>query len=253
MDTARDRAASAELLYLSAPACRGARFRSYDRRCVAISKSIAMPDTRVAVIRDHQAMIPDPAPHVPTSEILAKLLENASPEHVTVAWLLGSLRERSFGIFLLLIALLGLLPGVVILAGLVLLIPAFQMMLARPFPVLPGFIASRRLSTRSVARLIYFATPPLKWLERVAYPRWSTPFEMTKRVIGAVVFLLAITLFSPLPFFYMIPSFVIILIAFSFLEKDGVLLSISLVLAILSVVITAATIWATVIGARLLW
>jgi hypothetical protein len=198
-------------------------------------------------------MIPDPAPHVSTSEILAKLLEDASPEHVTVAWLFGSLRERSFGILLLFIALVGLIPGVVFLAGLVLLIPAFQMMLARPFPVLPGFITSRRLSTRSVARLISYATPPLRWLERFTHPRWSTPFETTKRVIGAVVFLLALTLLSPLPFFYMIPSFVIMLIAFAFLEKDGVLLSISLVLAILSVVITAATIWATVIGAHSLW
>jgi hypothetical protein len=200
-------------------------------------------------------MIPDPAPHVPTSEILdrlLKLLKDASPDHVTVAWLFGSLRERSFGIMLLLIALGGLIPGVVVLAGLALLIPAFQMILARPFPVLPGFIASRRFSTRSVACLIYYATPPLRWLERFTYPRWPTPFETTKRVIGVVVFLLALTLLFPLPFFYVIPSFVIMLIAFAFLERDGVLLSISLLLAIISVAITAATVWATIIVARFL-
>jgi hypothetical protein len=197
-------------------------------------------------------MIMDPAPHVPTSEILDGLLKNASPDHVTVAWLLGSLRERSFGIFLLFVALVSLIPGIVILAGLALLIPAFQMMLARPFPVLPGFIASRRLKTRSVARLIYYATPSLRWLERFTHPRWSTPFETTKRVIGAVVFLLALTLLSPLPFLYVIPSFVIMLIAFAFLEKDGILLSISLLLATISIAITAATVWATVITVRFL-
>jgi hypothetical protein len=197
-------------------------------------------------------MIPDPAPHVPTSEILDGLLKNASPDHVTVAWLLGSLRERSFGIFLLFLALVSLIPGIVILAALALLIPAFQMMLARPFPVLPGFIASRRLQTRTVARLIYYATPSLRWLERFTHPRWSTPFETTKREIGAVVFLLALTLLSPLPFFYVIPSFVIMLIAFAFLEKDGILLSISLLLATISIAITAATVWATVIAVRFL-
>lgn len=192
-------------------------------------------------------MILDPAPHVPTSEILDGLLKNASPDHVTVAWLLGSLRERSFGIFLLFVALVSLIPGIVILAGLALLIPAFQMMLARPFPVLPGFIASRRLQTRSVARLVDYVTPPLRWLERFTHPRWSTPFEATKRVIGAVVFLLALTLLSPLPFLYVIPSLAIMLIAFAFLEKDGFLLSISLLLAAISIAITAVTVWATVI------
>ena len=197
-------------------------------------------------------MIPDSAPHVPTSEILDKLLINVPSDHVTLAWLLESLRERSFGVLLLLSALMGFLPGIVILAGLVLLYLAFQMILARPFPVLPGFVESRCLSTRRVARLIHFATPPLRWLERFTYPRWDTPFETTKRVIGVVVFLLALTLFSPLPFFYIIPSFTIMLIAFAFLERDGVLLSVSLLLAIISVTITAATVWATVIAVRFL-
>lgn len=197
-------------------------------------------------------MIREPEPHVPTSEVLDKLLKDASPDHVTLAWLFGSLRERSFGILLLLLALVGLLPGVAIFTGLLLFIPAFQMILARPFPVLPGSIASRRLSTRSVARLVRHITPPLRWLERFTYPRWSTPFETTKRVIGAVVLLLALTILFPLPFFHIIPSLVILLIAFSLLEQDGVLLLISLLLALISIAITTAMVWATVTAAHFL-
>jgi hypothetical protein len=71
-------------------------------------------------------------------------------------------------------------------------------------------------------------------------------------VIGAVVFLLALTLLSPLPFLYVIPSIAIMLIAFAFLERDGILLSISLLLATISIAITAATVWATVIVVRFL-
>jgi len=197
-------------------------------------------------------MTPLTAPHVRTSEILDGLLKDASPDYVTLAWLFGSLRERSFGILLLLIALIGLLPGASIFTGLFLLIPAVQMILARPFPVLPGVIASRRLSTPSVARLVRHVTPVLRWLERFTYPRWTTPFESTTRVIGTVVLLLALTLLPPLPFSHIIPAIVIMLIAFSFLEKDGVLLLMSLLCAVVSIAITVATVWATVIGANLL-
>jgi hypothetical protein len=39
-------------------------------------------------------------------------LRDAPPDDVTIAWLLGSLHKRSFGLVMLLIALVGLVPGV---------------------------------------------------------------------------------------------------------------------------------------------
>lgn len=186
--------------------------------------------------------------HHPTSIILDSFLAGVSEDHVTLAWILGNLRERSFGVLLLIIALVGLLPGVTIFAALLLLVPAFQMILARPFPVLPSRIASRRLSTRSIARLIRHTTPAIRWLERFTYPRWPTPFESTKRVVGLVVMLLALSLLSPMPFMHLIPAVVIMLIAFSFLEKDGLLLSISLLLGVLSLAITAASVWIAILA-----
>lgn len=193
-------------------------------------------------------MIRELAPRVPTSQVLEQLLKDASPDHVTLAWLLGSLRERSFGILLLLIALVGLLPGASIFSGLFLLIPALQMILARPFPVLPVLITSRRLSTRSIARLLRHAVPSLRWLERFTYPRWSTPFESTKRVIGVVVLMTALSLVFSLPLFHILPALAIILIAFSFLEQDGLLLLVSLLVALVSIAITITTVWATVLA-----
>jgi hypothetical protein len=47
-------------------------------------------------------------PHVPTSAVLEQLLKEAPPDHVTLAWLTGSLRERSFGLVMLIMALAGL-------------------------------------------------------------------------------------------------------------------------------------------------
>jgi len=189
------------------------------------------------------------APYQPTSEILDGLLDDESPEQVTLAWLIDRLRDRSFGIILLLIALVGMLPTVATFTGLVMLIPAYQMIRAHPYPVLPGFIARRRLSTRGIARLIARIMPLLRWLERFSYPRWTTPFSATKRVVGVVVLLLALSLQSPLPFSQIVPNLVVILIAFAYLEADGLLLAVSLVLAFVSIAFTAAAIWGTVIAA----
>ena len=60
------------------------------------------------------------------------------------------------------------------------------------------------------------------------HPRWPTPFEATKRVVGAVVVILSVTLvFMPIPLSNVVPAPVIALISLAYLEEDGLLLSIA--------------------------
>lgn len=192
------------------------------------------------------------APHRPTSEVIAGLLRDVPSGTLTLGWLIEGLRERSFGIILVVLAVIGMLPGVGTVTGLLMLVPATQMILARSQPVLPKWLAARRLPAKRAARLLRIASRQLGRLEAVAYPRWSMPRELSTRVIGGVVLLLALSLLSPLPFSQIIPNLVIILIAFSFLEKDGLLLTIGLLLAPVSLAISGATIWAMVLAAGLL-
>jgi hypothetical protein len=77
-------------------------------------------------------------------------------------------------------------------------------------------------------------------------PRWRTPFEATKRVVGVVVLTLAPTLIWPFPFSHIIPALVVMLLSLAFLEEDGVLLVIALGAAIISLAITGLTVWAGV-------
>jgi hypothetical protein len=189
--------------------------------------------------------------HVPTSVMLAQLLAEAPPDHVSLAWLIGRLEERSFGLLLFLLALVSLLPGAGILAGIGLGFPAVQMMLGRESPTLPRFLASRRLSTGHVAGLAARAVPVLERMEAVIHPRLPTPFRSTKRLIGFSVLLLATTFVLPVPFSQLIPALVIMLIAFAYLEKDGVLLCISVIAALASLFVTAATVWAMLRAAGL--
>jgi hypothetical protein len=70
-------------------------------------------------------------------------------------------------------------------------------------------------------------------MEVFIHPRWPTPFQATKRLVGLTILLLAVTLIAPFPF-NIIPTLVIMLISFAYLEEDGILLCISMVTAILS-------------------
>ncbi len=189
---------------------------------------------------------------VPTSTILERLAAQAPAGQVTLGWVLGNLEDRSFGLILLLAALLGLVPGLSPLAALLLAIPAGQMIRGRAEPVLPGRLARRRLSTRRLTRLLARVVPLLRRMERVVRPRWPTPFEATKRVVGVVILLLAATLLAPIPFSQYIPVAVIVLLAFAFLEEDGVLLALALAAALVSLAITAAAVWGTIEAGRLL-
>ena len=189
---------------------------------------------------------------VPTSVVLEELFRDAPPDYVTIAWLIGSLRKRSFGLVMLLIALVGLAPGVSVLIGVLLGFPALQMILGQESPSLPRFISVRRIATPKIAGLVHRSIPLLKRLETIIHPRWPTPFEATKRGVGLIVLLLAATLIWPFPFSHVIPALVIMLLSFAYLEEDGVLLCISLAAAIISFSITAATVWATVRATGLL-
>lgn len=187
-------------------------------------------------------------PREPTSVVLDKLLAGTPEDDVTLAWLIEGLRERSFGIVMLILGLVALIPGASGVVGILLMIPAVQMMLARKGPVFPGFLARRRISKRKLARLIARINPVLRRIERVVRPRWTTPFEATKMVVGLVVLLLAATLLAPIPFSNIIPGLVIVLLSFAYLEEDGIALCIALGAALVSLAIVAATVWAALRG-----
>ncbi len=161
---------------------------------------------------------------VPTSEILRDLLRHAPGEQVTLAWLIAALGDRSFGIVLLLLGLLALLPGASAVIGLLLAIPALQMIRTRAGPVFPRRLATRGFRTARLAALVRRAVPVLRYLERFVRPRWTTPFETTKQVVGVVTLLLGTLLLAPVPLSNIPVALTILLLAFAYLEEDGVLL-----------------------------
>jgi hypothetical protein len=190
------------------------------------------------------------APVLASAE-LQRLYDEVPPGHFTLTWLTDRLQNRSFGVIMLLLALVAIAPGISIAAGVLLMIPAFQMIAGKPAPMFPRRIANHELPTKHLAALIERCLPGLRRLETIIHPRWHTALEPTKRMVGVMVILLSITLVvSPVPFSNVVPALVVALISTAYLEEDGLLLTIAL-LAALAVMATAMmAAWEVVAGAK---
>jgi hypothetical protein len=198
-----------------------------------------------------QTPAPDAQTPIATSEVFRRLLAEAPPDHFTLDWLLGRLGKRSFGIIMLLLAIVALAPGVSIIAGLLLFIPAFQMILGHAAPAFPQSLAARPLPTRQLTAVVQRAVPALRTLEKVVHPRWPIPHQATKRLVGIVVVLLDITLtFTPLPLSNIIPALLIGLISLAYLQEDGLVLSIALALGALLLTADLLAVRETIRGAE---
>src|SRR6185312_15606423 len=123
----------------------------------------------------------------PTSAVLESLIRDAPAGHVTTMdWLLAHLRSRSFGILFLILGVGGLIPLISPLAGLLLVILAFQMVRGHDGPLLPRRLGSRPIRTAKLVVIFSRIVPALRYLERFVRPRWPTPAKITKRVVGGI-------------------------------------------------------------------
>ena len=73
--------------------------------------------------------------------MLQRLHDEVPANHFTLAWLMGRLHTYSFGIIMLLLALVAIAPGLSIVAGLLLMVPAVQMIAGQSAPAFPRRIA----------------------------------------------------------------------------------------------------------------
>jgi hypothetical protein len=206
------------------------------------------PGSGASIARGLEAPPPSDVPvDVLTSEILQRLHDASPKEHFTLGWLMGLLDKRSFGLIMLMCAVVAVVPGVSIVAGLLLIILAVQMIEGRPAPAFPDGLAARPLPVKHLATVIRRFLPVLRYLEQIAHPRWPTPHAATKRVVGVAVLILALAVtLTPLPLSNIPPALAIALISLAYLEEDGLLLAIGLVAGAAVVMIMTFAAWETI-------
>ncbi|HLH97051.1 MAG TPA: exopolysaccharide biosynthesis protein [Xanthobacteraceae bacterium] len=193
------------------------------------------------------------AAHVPVSVLLQELLDDAPVDQFTLDWLIGSLPERSFGILMLILGVVAMVPVGSMIPGLMLAVLAVQMTVGRTGPVFPRRVALHPLPTRQLVRMGRYPIRALTYLERFIRPRWPALFLGSRQSIGVVVLLLTfIVMLAPVPLSNVPPAAAIALISLASIEEDGALLAVGLVFALVLLGLAFAAIWGAVATTALL-
>lgn len=171
---------------------------------------------------------PVPPGELPLSRILHEAL--SPPEGpVTVGRIAERMEERGFGLILILLAVVTMIPilppGTSGVVGLLYVVGAVQMAVGKRRPWLPRRVSEYRLPDRAVAGLRDRGVALLQRVERFSRPRW-TPLgdEALLRATSVVVLAMGVVLFLPLPFLNTLPGLSMLAIGIGLMNRDGVFL-----------------------------
>lgn len=176
------------------------------------------------------------------SQALIAVLAMTESERVTVGELVAALHERAFGFMLLMVALINcvpLPPGVSSLAGIPVLMVGLQLLLGRPRPWLPGFIARRGFRRRDLLKALHRISPYLVRIERIARPRYPRLlYAIQPHIVGLAVVALSLFIITPMMFTNIPPAMATVFLAIALIEEDGLLLAVGLGLAVLAMTVS---------------
>lgn len=180
----------------------------------------------------------EPSPKTPTEiadleQLLARIdQECARRETITLGLIIDAVAARSFAPLLLVAGLITLapiigdIPGVPTLMAVLVLLTAGQMLWQRPGIWLPAFLLRRAIRRKSLQRMLRWARPPARFIDRLLRPRLSW---VTARAGRGVIALCCILIALSLPILELIPfsanvaGLALSAFALALIARDGLL------------------------------
>ncbi len=189
---------------------------------------------------------------LPLSRRLAQVVEQDGPDRLTFTELAAQLHSRAWGGLLFIFAAINVLPlppGTSAFFALPILIVAAQMVMGRASPWFPHRLDRRGVTKQELGRLI----GKIGWLEqrveRIFRPRLARLTGPTAtRVIGVICFVLALIAAIPVPLFHVAPAAAIVLYGLALIYRDGALMIVATIAAVLSLVVDALIIGSGVVA-----
>ena len=179
------------------------------------------------------------------SATLLRIASKPGRDRIYIRDLLTELDHRALAALLFIFAVPNTIPvppGVSGVLGAPLIFLALQLMLGRP-PWLPRLISDRSFAQADFEKVVVKVSPWLGKAEKLTRPRLQFVAKPpAEYVIGAVVLLLAIILFLPIPLGNMLPAIAICILALGLIERDGIWILLGTAAAIAALVIVSGVV-----------
>jgi hypothetical protein len=180
---------------------------------------------------------------LPLSQRLAQIIDGTEGERLSFTDLAAQLHSRAWGGLLLIFAAINVLPlppGTSVFFAIPLMIVSAQMVLGRASPWFPAWINRRGVRKTELERLIAKIQGVDVRIERILKPRLGSLTGPTAtRLIGLVCFLLALLAAIPIPLFHVAPAAAILIFGLSLIYRDGAVVILAAIAAVLSVAVDA--------------
>jgi len=157
-----------------------------------------------------------------TSEIVARVARENQAPSISVGQLVDALKDRSFGVIIILFALPNAVIPISWVLGLPILVLAVQMVIGRQEPWLPSIMERQQISNEMFNKIASYVVRYLQKIESFLKPRWCwLTTDIAERFVGIYLIFLTLVLIVPVPFGNALPAFGISIIAAGLIEKDG--------------------------------
>jgi hypothetical protein len=183
---------------------------------------------------------------LPLSQRLAQIAEQSGPDRISLSDLARELHSRVWGGLLVIFAAINVIPlppGTNTVIAIPLVLISAQMVFGRASPWFPARIDRRGVTKVELETLI----AKMGWFEaraeRIFQPRLGhLTGPSATRVIGAVCMVLSLIAGLPILMIHNAPAVAIVLFGLALIYRDGVLVIVASIAAVLSVLFDAALI-----------
>ena len=183
-----------------------------------------------------------------TSELIAALPDSFVGETLSLGDLVAALRNRVFGLGILLFSIPNIFPmppGVPATMGAVLMLLGLQLAIGRQTIWMPGRLARYELSRDTLRKISGRSVPWIRRFEKLSRPRLDMfTGPVGARTVGATIFVLGLVLLLPFPLLGNIPPGVAAsVLGLGLVERDGLLVALGYVAAMVAVGVTGLVTW----------
>ena len=188
------------------------------------------------------------------STLLATLSSHGAGDRITVAQIVEALGARGFSLLIVILGLpnsLPMPPPIALVSGFLMVFISLQLIFGRSSPWLPATVLKHSIARHDVAKAVDTAMPWVRWIEKLARPRFSLfDHAASWRGLGLALLVLSLGLVFALPVIGQIPiGIALCLMGLGLVERDGYLTLIGFVIGLMGVAFSYGVIVAVITGA----